>query len=119
MISLLTKLAAFFLKLVGSLDADSNSSIDFFELLAKPGIPALSEKLGRFGWPFIVALLVAVIVLVLVMVGIRRYEVGIAATVLIAVGAGYLAGHGVLVIAFIISVPLAIIIRNNSHTVSN
>ena len=59
------------------------------------------------------------IVFVLVMVGIRRYEVGIAATVLFAVGAGYLAGHGVLVIAFIISVPLAIIIRNNSHTVSN
>ena len=116
MINFFTKLTAFFLKFVGILDRDSSGGIEFFEILIQPGMTALAEKLGRFGWTFILVLVVAVTVLVLLLVNIRRYEVGNAAAVLIAVGISYLAGHGVMIVALIISVPVALIIRLNRST---
>ena len=119
MIRFFTKLTEFFLKLVGNLDTDDSGTIDFFEMLFEPGMPTFAEKLSRFGWTFMLALIATVIVLVLVMVIIRRYEVGIGAAVLIAVATGYLAGHGVMVLALIISVPLALFIRRDKHIISD
>ena len=110
MIGLLTKITAFFLKLLGRLDADGNTVIDFFEMLIEPGMPAMAEKVGCFSWYFLLILIVAVIVLVVVMVKIRRLEVGPAVAILITVGLGYHAGHGVMIIAFIISLLRALII---------
>ena len=111
MIGFFTRLNEFFLKFAGRMDGDGSGAVDFFEMLIEPGMPALAEKLGRFGWPFIIALAAAVTVLVLVLLKIRKYEAAVAAAILIAVGTGYLAGHGVMIIALILSVPLALIIR--------
>jgi hypothetical protein len=111
MVSFFTRLNEFFLRFTGRIDGDGSGAVDFFEMLIEPGMPVLAEKLSRFGWLYILALVAAVTVLVLVMLNIRRVEAGVAAAVLIAVGTGYLAGHGVMVIALILSVPLALIIR--------
>ena len=111
MLNFLTKLNEYFLKLVGSLDADGSGGIDFFEKLAEPGMPVLAEKFGRFGWYAILALFVASIILVLILVNTRRFAIGIAAAILITVGIGYFAGHGVMMFALIVSVPLSLGIR--------
>ena len=111
MLNFLTKLNEFFLKLVGSLDMDGNGGIDFFEKLAEPGIPTLADKFGRFGWPFILVLIAVTIVFVFLLINIRRYAAGVAAAILIAVGLGYFAGHGVMILALLISVPLSLGIR--------
>ena len=111
MINLFSRLTEFFLQPVGGgLDGDGSGGIDFFEMLIEPEMPALAEKLGRFGWLFVLALVLAVIALVLVLANIKRLEVGPAAAILIAVGAGYFAGHGVMMIALILSIPLGIIL---------
>ena len=112
MLNFLTKLNEYFLKLVGSLDADGSGGIDFFEKLAEPGMPVLAEKFGRFGWSAILALFVASIILVLILVNTRRFAIGIAAAILIMVGIGYFAGHGVMMFALIVSVPLSLGVRN-------
>lgn len=112
MLNFLTKLNEYFLKLVGSLDADGSGGIDFFEKLAELGMPVLAERFGKFGWPFILALFVASIILVLILVNTRRFAIGIAAAILITVGIGYFAGHGVMMVALIVSVPLSLGIRN-------
>ncbi|MBQ4252282.1 MAG: hypothetical protein II704_04480 [Erysipelotrichaceae bacterium] len=110
MIRFFQKLTYFFLKFVGKLDADGKGGIDFFEELAKPGMPELAEKFGRFGWPAIVALIAAVILLGM-LIDIKRHDVGIALAVLLAVGIGYYTGHGILSIAFIISTVLVFMDR--------
>ena len=106
MINFFTKLTELFLKFTGRLDGDGSGGIDFFEMLIQPGIPVLAEKLGRFGWTFILVLVAVVTVLVVLLVNIRRYEVGNAAAILIAIGLGYFAGHGVMIVALIVSIPL-------------
>ena len=111
MVRFFQKLTYFFLKFVGKLDADGKGGIDFFEELNEPGMPELAEKFGKFGWPAIVALIAAVILLTVLLTNIKRLNAGIALAVLLAVGIGYYAGHGILMIAFIISVVLAFMDR--------
>lgn len=118
MINLFSRLTEFFLQPVGGgLDGDGSGGIDFFEMLTEPGMPALAEKLGRFSWASVLALIAASIVLGVVLLKIRRHDVGTAAAVLIAVGTGYLAGRGVMTIALIIMIPLAFFIwqANDSY----
>ncbi len=110
MVNFFTKLTEFFMKFAGKLDGDGSGGIDFFEMLAKPGMPVLAEKLGRFSWASVLSLIAASIVLGVVLLKIRRHDVGTAAAVLIAVGTGYLAGRGVMTIALIIMIPLAFFI---------
>ena len=110
MVRFFQKLTYFFLKFVGKLDADGKGGIDFFEELNEPGMPELAEKFGRFGWPAIVALIAAAIILML-LTDIKRREIGVALAVLLAVGIGYYAGHGILMIAFIIAAVLAFLDR--------
>jgi len=110
MIHFLQKLTDFFLKFVGSLDADGKGGINFFEQLNEPGMPDMAAKLGKLCWLAIVALVAAVILLVL-LTNIKRQEVGVALAVLLTVGIGYYAGHGIMIIAFVISVVLAFLDR--------
>ncbi len=110
MIRFFQKLTYFFLKFVGKLDADGQGGIDFFEELNEPGMPEWAEKFGKFGWPAIVALIAAVILLVMLS-NIKRHEVGVTLAILLAVGIGYYAGHGILSIAFIISAVLVFMDR--------
>ena len=111
MLNFLAKLNEYFLKLAGSLDADGSGGIDFFEKLAEPGMPVLAERFGRFGWPFILASAAAIVMLVLMLVNIREFAAGIAAAILITVGIGYFAGHGAMILALIVSVPLSFALR--------
>ena len=117
MVNFFTKLTEFFMKFAGRLDGDGSGGIDFFEMLTEPGMPSLAEKLGRFSWASVLELIAASIVLGVVLLKIRRHDVGTAAAVLIAVGTGYLAGRGVMTIALIIMIPLAFFIwqANDSY----